>query len=96
MPVPSMPCLRRSQALKGHEQPGHLLGMQARAGIAHQQAQPPPSCSAPLMVTWPPSRLYLIALETRLSSTCVKPLLIGHAGTSRCQRRDLVDQLNVA
>jgi hypothetical protein len=61
------------QALEGAEDAVDLFGRDAGPGVM-DQAPPPPARLLQVMRTSPSGRLYLIALETRLMTTCLSRL----------------------
>ena len=96
MPVPSMPVLRCPQPLEGHKEPGHLVGTQARAGIAHQQTQPLARLLCAGQRDLAPVAVVLDGVGDQVEQDLLEPLLIGQDVPCRSGRScNLVDELNV-
>ena len=70
-PVPSM-SVACSEPVEGAEQSGHVFGLDAHAGVGDGHAEVRLAGDAVTLMTIRPSRrLYLMALESRFSSTCL-------------------------
>ena len=71
-PVPSIPRLGSVEALERREQAADRLLGDAGAGVGDLDPHSRPSVRPALITTLPPRRLYLTALESRLSSTWIR------------------------